>query len=198
MRAIMNEANYRNTLTKKLMLMMERRNKEWIFVSQKRMVFLCWRHASRQQRAFIHCVVNVLDKSMKTKGLHYIKNYHLDNVYHDKVTRMMKKFVNRYQKMNGLDAFNKWKLYSLAQVDEKFNDAMLEKKAQDDAFNEQVAMIKAQNNARCFSYFMDKNKANVWTAWVNITKHFKLVRAKEEEFLARQETMQIKLAIKMW
>lgn len=131
MRAIMNDANHRNTLTKKLMLMMERRNKEWIFVSRKRMVFLCWRHASRQQRAFIHCVVNVLDKSMKMKGLHYIKNFHLDNVYHDKVTRLMKKFANRAQKMNGLDSFNKWKLYSLSQVDEKFNDAMLEKKAQD-------------------------------------------------------------------
>lgn len=75
---------------------------------------------------------------------------------------------------------------------------MMEKKAQDDAFNDHVAEIKAQNNARCFSYFMDKNKKNIWDAWVTITKHFKLVRAKEEEFLLRQETMQIKLALRLW
>jgi len=37
------------------------------------MIFNCWRHASKQQRAFIACVVNVLNKSMKTKGFHYIK-----------------------------------------------------------------------------------------------------------------------------
>jgi len=78
MRAINNELNIKNNTTKKLMSMMERRNKEWIFVSKKRMVFLCWRHASKQQRAFIHCVVNALDKSMKMKGFHYIKNTHLD------------------------------------------------------------------------------------------------------------------------
>lgn len=47
MSAILNEANYRNNLTKKLMNMMERRNKELIFVSRKRMIFNCWRHASK-------------------------------------------------------------------------------------------------------------------------------------------------------
>ena len=47
MRAIMDEQNVHNNTTKKLMSIMERRNKEWIFVSKKRMVFLCWRHASR-------------------------------------------------------------------------------------------------------------------------------------------------------
>ena len=139
----MNEANYRNNLTKKLMLIMERRNKEWIYVSQKRMIFMCWRHHIKQQRAFIKVLVRVVDKNMKIEGFDRIRNSHLDNVYHDRVTRMMKKFVNRYQRSNGLDAFNKWKLFSLSKVDEKFNEAMLEKKAEDDAFNEHVAEIKA-------------------------------------------------------
>ena len=76
-------------------------------------------------------------------------------------------------------------MFSLSKVDEKFNEAMLEKKAEDDAFNEHVAEIKAQNNIRCFNLFMKKNKANVFSAWVNIVKHNKHMSAKQEEFIER-------------
>lgn len=136
MRAITQEQNIKNNTTKKLMQMMERRNKEWIFVSRKRMVFLCWRHASKQQRAFIHCVVNALDKSMKMKGFHYIKNTHLDFVYNDKVKRCLRKFSNRHARLNGLDAFNKWKLYSLKKVDDKFTNTMMERNERLGEFND--------------------------------------------------------------
>lgn len=178
MRELMDEANYRNITQKKVMLMMERRNREWHMVSRKRMIFMCWRHASRQQRAFVASVANALDRSLKMKGFHYIKNSYQDLKYHDTVTRRLKKFVNRYMKVNGLDAFNKWKLYALSQVDEKFQNTMMQLKEKDEAFLDHVDEIKGQNNARCFNHFMTKNKANVFRAWANILKHNKLVENK--------------------
>ena len=162
------------------------------------MIFNCWRHASKQQRAFIACVVNVLNKSMKTKGFHYIKQTSLDVNYNNKVTRMLTKFSKRHSRMNGLDSFNKWKLYSLSKVDEKFTNTMMQLKEKDGEFNEHVDQIKEQNNARVLNLFMTKNASNVFNAWVNIVKHQKLVKAKEFEFLQRQYNMQRKLAIKMW
>lgn len=162
------------------------------------MIFNCWRHASKQQRAFIACVVNVLNKSMKTKGFHYIKQTSLDVNYNNKVTRMLTKFSNRHSRINGLHSFNKWKLYSLSKVDEKFTNTMMQLKEKDGEFNEHVDQIKEQNNARVLNLFMTKNASNVFNAWVNIVKHQKLVKAKEFEFLQRQYNMQRKLAIKMW
>ena len=153
------------------------------------MIFNCWRHASKQQRAFIACVVNVLNKSMKTKGFHYIKQTSLDVNYNNKVTRMLTKFSKRHSRMNGLDSFNKWKLYSLSKVDEKFTNTMMQLKEKDGEFNEHVDQIKEQNNARVLNLFMTKNASNVFNAWVNIVKHQKLVKAKEFEFLQRQYNM---------
>ena len=116
----MNEAARKNTLTKKLMYIMERRNKEWIFVSRKRMVFMLLRDETRKERAFREAIVKSFTRTMKMKGFHYIKNTYLDFNYHDKVTRLMKKFVNRYHRINGLDAFNKWKTFSIYKVNEKY------------------------------------------------------------------------------
>lgn len=78
--------------------------------------------------------------------------------------------------MNGLDAFNKWKLYSLSKVDEKFTNTMMELKEKDGLFLDHVDQIKSQNNERCFNFFLTKNKSNVFMAWVNIVKHNKLVK----------------------
>jgi polyphosphate kinase 2 (PPK2 family) len=96
------------------MLILERRNHEWIFVSRIRMIFKCWRHAVRQQKAFLICVKNVLEKSMYMKGFYYIKNSHQDTRYSERVHRYMKRFILKALKINCNDSFNKWKKYSLA------------------------------------------------------------------------------------
>lgn len=75
---------------------------------------------------------------MKMKGFHYIKETHQDLRYHDKVTRFLRKFTNRHHRLNGLDAFNKWKLFSLSKVDEKFTNTMMELKEKDGEFLEHV------------------------------------------------------------
>lgn len=54
--------------------MITRRNQNLVFASRKRYIFESWRHVSRQQKGFLLCVINVLEKSMTNKGFHYIKN----------------------------------------------------------------------------------------------------------------------------
>ena len=51
------------------------------------------------------------------KGFHEIKNTHKELLYQDKMTRFLKKYSNRHMKVNGADAFNKWKLNNLQKVD---------------------------------------------------------------------------------
>ena len=100
--------------------------------------------------------------------------------------------------MNGLDAFNKWKLYSLSKVDEKFTNTMMVLKEKDGDFLEHVDQIKQQNNERCFNFFLKKNKSNIFKAWVNIVKHIKLVKSKEQEFFMRRLKAKRKLSLVIW
>ena len=71
-------------------------------------------------------------------------------------------------------------------------------RAKHEAFEDHREEIKEQNNARCFMWFMSKNKSNVFKAWVNITKYYKLQKQKEREFLMRQEKLRKSLAIRFW
>jgi len=51
---------------------MERRNKDFVMVSRMRMLLNCWRRAAKQQKAFLYCIKNVLEKSLYKKGFYYI------------------------------------------------------------------------------------------------------------------------------
>lgn len=194
----MDEANYRNNLTKKTMLMMERRNRTLEFVSRKRMIFIMWRHVVKQERAFIFSVVNTINKSLQMKGFHYIKNTHQDFKYHDKVSRAMRMFCNRIQRRHTLDAFNLVKAQALSKVAQTYFERENQKDEENDAFLQHVDMIKETNNQRCSEFFLQRNKANVFKAWVNMTKHWKLVKSKEREFLTRQTLRKRRLAVVMW
>ena len=57
----------------KLMNIMERRNKEWLFISKKRQIFEALRDAGKKQNAFCLCVGRMLEKSMMVKGFAYIQ-----------------------------------------------------------------------------------------------------------------------------
>lgn len=98
--------------------------------------------------------------------------------YNDKVIRALKRFTARYQKDNGRDAFNKWKLYSLSKVDQQTGETITRLRQRDDDFQEYIRQIKQTNVARIFSLFMDKNKSNVFAAWLNVIKNIKLTKAK--------------------
>ena len=70
-------ADVSNELQRKVlhvMNWMEKNNRNRIFCSKKRMIFMCWRHAAKQQKAFLLCVENVLNKSILNLGLSQIKN----------------------------------------------------------------------------------------------------------------------------
>lgn len=54
-----------------------------------------------------------------------------------------------------------------------------------EAFENFVSRSKDVNNERCYKYFLDTRKSNVWRAWLNVVKQFKLTKAKTVEFRER-------------
>ena len=68
---------------------MSKKNITALLVSKKRRVFESWRHAARQQRAFVLCIVNVLEKSIWMKGFHCIREGVRDMKKQDKFLRNM-------------------------------------------------------------------------------------------------------------
>lgn len=60
------------------------------------------------------------------KGFYYIKNSHEDTKYSDRIRRYFKRFILKALRINCNDSFNKWKLYSLSQVDRRINNVVEE------------------------------------------------------------------------
>ena len=82
-------------------------------------------------------------------------------------------------------AFTRMKYGALHNVEGRKLQVLRALEAHDRDFDEAVEKVKDVNNARCFKVFMDKNKANVFRAWLNVIKFFKLQKAKTVEFHAR-------------
>jgi hypothetical protein len=101
----------------KLMQIIERRNQEWAYGSKKRMIFMCWRHAVKQQKAFLLCVENVLTRSMQYKGFHSINQRSKDIVYTARVNRTLKKLYARMTYCSCNTAMTKWKRVLLSKVE---------------------------------------------------------------------------------
>ena len=97
-----------------------RRNHEWVFVSRKRIIFESWRHAVKQQKAFMLCVVNVLQKSMTMKGFYYIQNVTRETKSNDRKYHSINQLLLKCAKHNIGDFFNKWKLMASNQVGSKY------------------------------------------------------------------------------
>jgi hypothetical protein len=48
------------------------------------------------------------------------------------------------------------------------------------------------------AFFIEKNQANIFRAWRNVIKHFKLVKSKTKEFHSRRNKLQRKWGLKLW
>lgn len=164
---------------------MERRHKNWVYMSRKRMIFLCWRRAVKQQKAFLYCVKNVLEKSMYKKGFVYIAGQNRDIEYTTRVHRALKKFAFRFFQINCSDSMNKWKKACATKVHYNREEKERQLRERMEAFENFVSRSKDVNNERCYKYFLDTRKSNVWRAWLNVVKQFKLTKAKTVEFRER-------------
>lgn len=83
------------------------------------------------------------------------------------------------------DAFTRMKYGALHNVEGRRLQVLRALEGDNRDFDEAVERAKDANNARCFKVFMDKNKANVFRAWLNVIKFFKLQKAKTVELHAR-------------
>lgn len=88
------------------------------------MIFESWRVAVKQQKAFLLCVINVLEKSMTMKGFHHIKRSTTEDRVNLTKYRHIKMFILRFLKRNIGDFFNKWKTGALSRVDGRTNEVM--------------------------------------------------------------------------
>jgi hypothetical protein len=101
------------------MAIIERRQQEWVFGSKKRMIFMCWRHAVKQQKAFLLCVENVLTRSMQFRGFQAINQKSKDLLYTSKVSRTLNKLFAKLNICNCSTAMTKWKLTVLSKVENR-------------------------------------------------------------------------------
>jgi hypothetical protein len=111
------ESTKRGEEYNKLMAMIERRQQEWVFGSKKRMIFMCWRHAVKQQKAFLLCVESVLTRSMQYKGFQAIVTKSKDVLYTKRVKRVLNKLFARIGYRDCNTAMTKWKLTALSRVE---------------------------------------------------------------------------------
>ena len=150
------------------MLCLERRNQNYVMVSRKRMLFTSWRRAAKQQKAFLYCVANVLEKSMCKKGFVYLTGTARDIHYTENVTRALKKFTARFFHANCSDAFTKWKHYGLSRVEQQKTATQTELQARNKEFDDYLAKVSEVNAARCFKFFLGGRTSDVWRAWANV------------------------------
>ena len=90
-----------------------------MFGSKKRMIFMCWRHAVKQQKAFLLCVENVLTRSMQFRGFQAINQKSKDLLYSYKVQRTLNKLFSKLNICNTTRAMTKWKLTVLNKVENR-------------------------------------------------------------------------------
>ena len=95
-------------------------------------------------------------------------------------------------------AFTRMKYGALDNVERRRLQVLRRLEADSRDFDEVVERVKEANNARCFKVFMDKNKANVFGAWVNVAKFFKLQKRKTVELHERQRMLRRTFAVRRW
>ena len=108
-----NDLSIKNNTIYKLMKILERRNREWVFISRKRTLFQAWRHAVKQQKAFMICVYNTLNKSYLNKAFAYIKQAAKDQEYETKVQKFLRVYAVKNFRMKVSDSFNIWRKYMM-------------------------------------------------------------------------------------
>ena len=165
---------------------MARRNLNWVYVSKKRMIFEMWRYVLKQEKAVCYAFKNVLEKTFLKEGLTAMQGQHRDNIFTDTMQRSLKRFTSKYTKQNLTDAFGKWKHYAAKSVTNNNDEVTNKLNAHITEFEAFVDQAKEINNARVYKFILENNKANIWRAWLNVIKQFKLTKAKTVEFHERQ------------
>ena len=99
-----------------------RRNHQMEFCSRKRKIFENWRFAVKQQKAFLLCVKNVLEKSMQMKGFHYIKNSSSETGIARRKYKRINMAILRFMRRNMGDYFTKWKNGAREKVDGRYEE----------------------------------------------------------------------------
>lgn len=106
------------------------------------MIFFAWRHAVKQQVAFLHCVKNVLTKSMYMHGFVNIRDSVRVYRKEDKVLALCKRFFSMFGRTNLVDCFERWKHYNYNQVVSNLRAVTAEKQTTDEHMAATVSDIK--------------------------------------------------------
>lgn len=85
------------------------RNIENLFSSRKRCIFEQWRQIAIQNKAFLLCIKNVLEKSMYMKGFFNIQNTRRFKTNREKLRRHMSMVFLKYTRQTTTNYFSKWK-----------------------------------------------------------------------------------------
>jgi hypothetical protein len=75
------------------MFILERRNRDWKFISRERRIFNEWRAACKKQKGFCAALENLLQKQLFMKGFHYIKNAAKVTHYQTRVHRTLRLYA---------------------------------------------------------------------------------------------------------
>jgi hypothetical protein len=114
------------------------------------------------------------------------------------VQRRLKSLSLRASRYNACDAFNKWKMYSLAVVDQRGKASSQIMEGRIDEFNEYMKQVKKVNMARAFGVLQTRNLANLFQGMKNVVGHLKRLRLHQEEFAARTIHRQRRNAVERW
>ena len=87
----------KNTRKESAIDIVTNKNLDKWFVSRKRLLFCSWRHAVIQEKAFVLCVKNVLEKSMFMKGFVGIKEGSRDTKKEEMQYKLCNKFMNFFK-----------------------------------------------------------------------------------------------------
>jgi hypothetical protein len=108
-----------------------------------------------------------------------------DHSYTERVHRITKRFAARFFKVNGSDAFTKWKHWGLSKVAAQKEERQGQLQAKNQAFEDYHAKVREHNAARCFKFLLGGRTSDVWRAWANVIRITKLTKAKGVEFSTR-------------
>ena len=158
------------------MEVMERRNINWTYRSKKRMVFEMMRTVLKEEKAMAYAVKNAMMKTLLQDGFTRIKFQSRDMDFTNKVHRAMVRFSLKRGKTGMGDSFTLWKKFAFSKVGTKTNEVAQEMEQRVTEFSEFRDAVQDKNLERVSSYFIEKNQQNIFRAWRNVIKHFKLVK----------------------
>lgn len=111
---------------------------------------------------------------------------------------MLIRFSLKGGHINMSDSLTKWKRFAFNKVDSQtanITQDLMKAKADFQSFRDAT---QEKNFERVTAFFIEKNQANIFRAWRNVIKHFKLVKSKTKEFRTRRNKLQRIWALKLW